>query len=52
MCRYYLRSRPKADAIQFTVDKSHAQQDKDTTTPKAAEEEPVLVCRRYVSGLS
>jgi ribonucleoside-diphosphate reductase alpha chain/ribonucleoside-diphosphate reductase subunit M1 len=37
---YYLRTRPKADAIQFTVDQSALKQTKDVP----AEEEPCLTC--------
>ncbi|GLD96744.1 hypothetical protein PINS_up005427 [Pythium insidiosum] len=44
---YYLRSRPKADAIQFTVDKAAIERTQATTTaqkPEPEEEEECLVC--------
>ena len=40
---YYLRTRPKADAIQFTVDQK-ALSSKSAATLPPAEEEPCLTC--------
>jgi ribonucleoside-diphosphate reductase alpha chain/ribonucleoside-diphosphate reductase subunit M1 len=37
---YYLRTRPKADAIQFTVDQSKLGNKASTPTPTAASYEP------------
>jgi ribonucleoside-diphosphate reductase subunit M1 len=41
---YYLRTRPAANAIQFTVDKSRLQQSKKKETPTKKDPAAVLMC--------